>query len=602
MPSFTFSCSNDKSEIDEMQDRSQCIVPKGFEGIRGETNSKFSHLKWHCGAHAPMDHHKSHRQGFAFLIGEALGYDSDSYLSAAQLFDLVTTQREQAATTLARFSGFFAWVVVLDDETVYCGSDPFGFFPVYYFQGKNTIGIATSLNALHMHADYDRSIDPVGFCRYLLENGCSSARTLEKSGKRLNIAESISYDPNTGTLHKQQHVQPGHDTPTRIHDLNDAIKLSIDASSKAVKRHIQRPVSTCLLSGGLDSRHVLSIAHTLGQSPKCLTLGVRHTFESIHARKVAKKLNLPWECSGGYRENPPEMLDDELNLLALGGGFNGILFWWRKNASIQGTRCLTGLFLDITYTHILADKTKFAGNKRHDFAANTLTYSFGIDPDEMGALFNNDEYKHAIDDAISEVRSEFETFSSDPYVSYWQSLTRYRARSHHGGIAWKNAFYFWPVIPALDVQLTEAIRSIDGRLMLDRKLQKETFKAMAPDLATYSFASIGPKPRPLIHTARNRYHRRLEKIERRSLRFFKKHFKPHEKASNTALDCWLESERRAMSQIDEMTDILDTDKATKRLTEFFEARKKGKSRNRDQYSSILLTGGLCWLFNRGSKP
>ena len=603
MPSFIFLSSKDEADIDQIiRDGSQCVVPEGFEGLRGEVESRYSNLRWHCGAHAPVEHHKSHGSGYAFLIGEAISEDSDDYLSAAELFELVTKHRDDAAVRLSRFSGFFAWIVVLDDESTYCGSDPFGFFPVYYFQGKNSIGIATSLNALHAHPEYDRSIDPVGFCRYLLENGCSSQRTLEKSGKRLNITESISYSPESGELLKMQHAYPGQNAVKSVHHFDDAIQLSIKASSKAVERHIQRPVDTCLLSGGLDSRQVLSIAHKLGKRPKCVTLGVRHSYESINARKVARQLDLPWECSGGFTEPPARMLDDELDLLSLGGGFHGILFWWRHVTAIQGTRYLTGLFLDITYG-LFGKQPRDTDTDAYTFTVDTLIYNFGVFPDEFAELLLQKEYKEALDVARAEIRSEWEASNPDPHERRWQTVARYRARSHHGGIAWKNAFYNWPVIPALDVPLTEAIRSIDGQLLLDRKLQKEAFMAMEPELAAIPFASISAKPRPLIHTRRNKYHRRLEKIERRSLRWFDKCFRPEISANNTSIQSWQEATRRALDQLDTVAELFDTDKVEKSIADSYDANNpKKKSFTRNLYSQRLLVGGICWLASRQTKP
>ena len=239
MPSFIFFSDKEKANIDQIiRNGSQCVVPAGFEGLRGEVESQCSNLRWHCAAHAPVELHQSNGSGFAFLIGEAIAEDSDNYLTAEELFELVTKHRDEAAVRLSRFSGFFAWVVVLNDESVYCGSDPFGFFPVYYFQGKNSIGIASSLNALHAHPEYDRSIDPVGFCRYLLENGCSSHRTLEKSGKRLNITESISYDPKSRELRKMQHAYPGQNAVKTVHHFDDAIQLSINPHRSATHNSI----------------------------------------------------------------------------------------------------------------------------------------------------------------------------------------------------------------------------------------------------------------------------------------------------------------------------------------------------------------------------
>lgn len=598
MPSFTFFSTSDKGQTDTLRSASQCIVPEGYEGIRGKVESEYSNLQWHCGAHTPLELHKSNAHGFAFLIGEAIAEDSDNYLSATELFEMVTKDREQAAVKLSRYSGFFAWIVVLDDESVYCGSDPFGFFPVYTFHGKRSIVIASSLNALHAHPEYDQTIDPVGFCRYLLENGCSSHRTLEKSGKRLNIAESISYHPESLQFRQTQHPLPGQHAIKNVHTITDAVQLSIEASTKAVKRHTQRPADTCLLSGGLDSRHVLSIAHKLGQRPACITNGEHHSYESINARRIARKLKLPWECSPKNSEAAKELFDNEMNMLSLGGGFNSTPMLWSKVKRLQGTRYLTGLFLDVTYGPF--DMIHHDGSfGSYHFAQDTWIHNYGVKPNVLADVFNNERYKKSLQGALDEVRTEWETSNTDLIERHWHTIARYRARAHHGGIAWKNAFYSWPIIPALDVPLTEAIRTIDGQLMLGRKLQQDTFIAMEPELAKIPLASISSKPRPLVHSKLSRYYRKMEKLQRRIQRYKGSHSKIKVEDKKTGSPSWEEARSRAVDQLDLVTDIFDISKVKKIIAP---SNAADKIDHRDQYSKRLLIGGICWLINRQKEP
>ncbi|HAV13876.1 MAG TPA: hypothetical protein DCX06_10365 [Opitutae bacterium] len=599
MPSFTFITSTDKDHAKGLLDEGiECSVPQGFSADRGVLKNTHSHLKWHCGAHAPVEHTQASDGSYAFLIGDAIADTTDEYLSAEELLTMVTEHREKAKARLMRYSGFFAWVVVIAEDCVYCGSDPFGFFPVYYFQGKDSLCISTSLNTLHAHPEYDASVDPVGFCRYIMENGCSSDRTLEKSGKRLNIAESLCYNATSGTLRTKQHVLPGHTTSKSVHSLEDAIQHSVDAMTKAVNRHTQKPVETCLLSGGLDSRQLLEIAHGLGQRPKCVTLGPRHSYESIHARRVARRLGLKWECSGSYSEQAERLLNDELHLLSLGGGFNGMMFWWRNIETLRGKRCLTGLFLDLTFSYIAAENTHPSAQIDDGFARNTLIYSFGVLPDTYKEIFNKSPYKEALITAMNEVRGELESYSSDPNERYWQCLTRYRARSHHGAIIWKNAFYHWPIMPALDVPLTEAIRSIQTHNLVDRKLQKEALIKKCPELASIPLAGIGQKPQPLIHI--NDKLDKFAKIERKYFRFIEKYIKTNRLDKRASERIWLEAARRAHSTLNDSNQLLDTEIAAKRILSFSNRISSSKSISRDHYSSALLVGGLSWIDHKNS--
>jgi hypothetical protein len=257
--------------------------------------------------------------------------------------------------------------------------------------------------------------------------------------------------------------------------------------------------------------------------------------------------------------------------------------------------------LDITYG-LFGKQPRNTDTDAYNFTVDTLIYNFGILPDEFAELLLKKEYKEALDVARAEIRPEWEASNADPYERRWQSVARYRARSHHGSIAWKNAFYNWPVIPALDVPLTEAIRSIDGQLLLDRKLQKEAFMAMQPELAAIPIASVSAKPCPLIHTRRNKYHRRLEKIERRSLRLFDKCFRPESSANNTSIQSGQEATRRALDQLETVAELFDTDKVEKSIVNFDDANNPKKSSTRNLYSQRLLVGGICWLASRQTHP
>lgn len=594
MPSFTFFSSKDRHQIDALRSSMQCIAPDGFEGQRGAVDTPKSHLKWHCGDHAPIELHQTNEAGFAFLIGEAIAEESDDYLSALELFTLVSEHKGDAAAKLSRYSGFYAWIVVLDGESVYCGSDPFGFFPIYYFVGAHSLGIATSLNALHAHPEYDTSVDPVGFCRHLLENGCSSHRTLEKSGKRLDIAQSICYNSKLGELLTQQHPYPGQDAKKTVHDLDKAIQLSAKALNKAVARHAQRSIDSCLLSGGLDSRLVLGIAHELGHRPKCVTIGERESYESINARRVSRILKLPWEYSDEHIEAPQELLYKDIHLCALGAGFNSTPMSWRKINTVCGSRYLTGLYLDVTYGPLdPVDKDPAFGS--FEFAQNTWIHNYGAMPDQLAELFNNPDFEAGLQVAREEACEEWNALNSDPIERHWSTISRYRGRAHHGGITWKNAFYQWPVIPALDVPLNEAIRSIDGQLIIGRKLQEETFIAMLPELAKIPFASVSSKPRPLTQTIFSSYYRRMEKLQRRTLRFKKKFSKNKVHEKETVKHSWHVAKVQAIEQLESASDIFDIDKVRGLLSDTTDVKKLSFQ---EQYSRRLISAGILWLANR----
>jgi len=70
MPSFVFFSNREPNSVAAKSCASaECIVPAGFDGVRGEIRSQHSTLKWHCGEQAPVELYESSESGFAFLLG-----------------------------------------------------------------------------------------------------------------------------------------------------------------------------------------------------------------------------------------------------------------------------------------------------------------------------------------------------------------------------------------------------------------------------------------------------------------------------------------------------------------------------------------------------
>eukprot|EP00903_Cladosiphon_okamuranus_P004039 g4037.t1 len=372
----------------------------------------------------------------------------------------------------------------------------------------DAFGLATSLTALREHPAYRSEIDPVGMLRYVIQNGSTGTRTLEVSGRRLSTACSIRYDSRSNRIELNQHRLPGPREGKKIQSEEEAITRSVEATRRAVERHMQRPPDHALLSGGLDSRHLLALAHEAGIRPLCGTGGVRSDYESIFASTVARRLGLEWCCEEDSVEALGKGVRDELRLHWLGGGFSTVTL--NAGAALSrklGKRSLGGLILDVHYSPV--GSRRVARNLTNfEFALEKWINQAGVDPETLRRMCVDSTMRDALEMAIGEIRGEWDSFEGSGYDRIWKMILHFRARPHLGTHAWKQSFFTWPVLPNVDLPMAETIRGIADRHFIGRKLQRQTLARIAPDLARIPLATFSPSPEPIIPNFRSTLQRK----------------------------------------------------------------------------------------------
>lgn len=392
---------------------------------------------------APFEKYQG-EAGIALLWGDALADQSDAYLTAKEIYRTLSAgSAGQGAAGLARYSGLFAWIFLERAGGVHTGADPFGLFPIYYFKEGDAFGLATSLTALHPHPAYRREIDHVGLMRYLIQNGSVGERTLEASGRRLEIGCSLHYDSRSGQLKLGQHPIPGPHGGSKTAGAREAVMQSVDATRNAVRRALQRPPDHALLSGGLDSRHLLVLAREFGAGPICCTAGRPSDYEAWAASRVAKHLRLPWRCLDDSVETLEKDIENDLRLNSLGGGFSTVTL----NAGLAmnrkyGSRCYGGLLLDAHYAPYSLSGPQ-PPEAAFDYSFTNWINRFGVEPDTLATLCTQGAMEEALREAMEEIRREFaiieERFASF-YDRVWWAIMRFRVRPHLGGPCLEGVF------------------------------------------------------------------------------------------------------------------------------------------------------------------
>lgn len=479
-------------------------------------------VTWKCSANAPVDVFEESSGGFAVIWGEPVAYSEDCILRSEELYRRISSQHnheEEAA--LARYSGLYAWMVFSGSGLMTLGADPLGIFPVYYFEELGAFGVATGLSALRAHPFYDVTIDKFGLARYLIEGGSVGERTLECSGRRLGVGESLAYDCRTGRLECLRHPL-GRLEEFAIGDERDVVELSVEATCCAFDRHARESPGICLLSGGLDSRHLLGLAVERGMRPHCLTLGRSMDYDSEYARRVARSVGCSWESVDDDLSDPYALVEEELGLQSLGGGFSSVsMEAGFRSHLVNHRRCLSGLFLDLQYSpYDLKDES---------FSRDSFEYSFvnwinrnGVPLQVLRELALPGEMREAVEEAVNAIRQDWEAIEGEGDDRIQRTIWRFRARPHNGGYAWKAAFHSWPVLPGLDLRLAHTFESLPGDWRKGRCLQRETLRAINPALARIPLVGLKNRPRPIVENWRYRMEDEVFHLRRRVKGFRRK--------------------------------------------------------------------------------
>ena len=498
------------------------------------------------------------RGGSALLWGEAIADETDDALAARTVHDLfVAHEKGRAASLLARHSGLFAWAFFANSGEVRVGGDMLGMFPIHFFQQGEHFGFSTSLRPLACHPAYNRAIDPVGLMRCLIENGGVGSRSLQQSGRRLPICSALFYDSISRRLEVRQLDLPRLPAD-KVEDAEQGIARTIDGSRRAVHRLMRRKPDQLLLSGGLDSRHVLALAYECGARPACLTAGRPGDFEALFARAVARKLKLEWHQSDDRVDTLEEDVRDEIRLSALAGGFSSVTMNGLSHMpDSYGHRWAGGLILD---GHFKPTEDDVAAGELQsfDYLFTHWINPFGVEIPMLKRFCRDNDQREALAEALREIRNEWEQCAFSGHDRLWWSLMRGRVRHHLGGHAWKGAFRAWPVLPGLDVRFFESVRGLGNGLFEGRRMQREAFARISPSLAKIPLDSLIDRPQAIRPSL-------VWKLRMRGLRKARRNMTPLEMAErhryvrclNLDFPAWLEIRRLAEPHRNSLRQLFD---------------------------------------------
>ena len=435
------------------------------------------------GPRAPVSMH-SVTDGCAILVGNAID-DDGRHVAASDLF----ASWLAPSGTPRLYDGYHVGITWHERRGLVAGVDPFGLFPFHHAILGNgdrpPLVAATTPEALRCHPLFDSRIDRRALAGVLLVHGPLLNRPLLAAVRRMPQGHLLRRSPD-GRVSEQEIYRfrgtppPAHETPAQSE------RRIADLFLATLRRH--RPPeddASILLSGGLDSRLVAACLAAGGIPAQALVLGRPDDFEVIAGAAVARRLGMPLEvvtteaADDGFPSRAghaarfshltaapgADDFAEGLSLAASPGRYlwSGIAFDWvfepvsdaMGRDPKTGRWCLDGLIASMN--------------------------RWGVPRTALPALLGDDG-QALCDDLIEEVRAACLRGPEPPEVEASRIRWDQRIRNHVGMAVHRTAFHAWPLMPATDRRLCEAIIGLPVERYEDRSLETATLREVRPDL------------------------------------------------------------------------------------------------------------------------
>ena len=217
---------------------------------------------------------------------------------ASTLRGIVASDYRRAAAALSALDGVFAalfWDGAHGKLLVV--TDSFGIQPVYMFRARRTLVLASELRAMCASGVAPVAGDPAGWGQFFAVGNTLGDSTLLAGVSLVPPATILEYEPRTDHLACRTYWE----WPARRPDVTTLERVPtaeiVDLLQEDVRRYAAlSPSSTLLLSGGFDSRILLSTLRREGHPSRALIHGHDNEADGADGRfatRVAQRVGLP---------------------------------------------------------------------------------------------------------------------------------------------------------------------------------------------------------------------------------------------------------------------------------------------------------------------
>ncbi|MFM8709066.1 MAG: hypothetical protein ACKOHK_13565, partial [Planctomycetia bacterium] len=365
--------------------------------------------------------------------------------------------------------------------------------------------------------------------------------------------------------------------------------------------------SSILLSGGLDSRLVAATLAAEGIPTRALVLGRPDDFEVVAGSAVARRLGMPLEVVStemGDADFPVRACRSARfsHLTAAPGGDDfaeGVAL-----ASSRGRYLWSGIAFDWVFEPVSYAEGRDPKTGRWALEG-LIAYMnrWGVRAADLPALLGDDG-PSLCHDLIEEVRASCLRGPSAPELEASRIRWDQRIRNPIGMAVHRTTFHAWPLMPATDRRLYEAMLGLPVARFEDRALEMAALRAIRPDLCAVPLDTNSFKFEPPAggHTLAGKL---LQSARGRLRRFYWQRLRRHdprryERLFNVDHPRWLAA-RRA---VEPLRPLLHEHLDPRALAGIL---PRPESRTRfanpvNQGGAIRLLVGLAWVLEGLQRP
>lgn len=412
---------------------------------------------------------------------------------------LIAIYRKYSESLPEKIDGSFN-IAVFDNKnrTAVICNDRFGHRQFYYFEDDKYFLFSTEIKAFLACPSFPRDIDMHGVANFFNYGYPLGDKTFFKQAKYLRGGHIVRFEHFQIAFKKYWDYNYGEASnqtiPEFVEEMDvlfrDIIRKRIDGAEQ-----IAIP-----LSGGLDSRFILSHTVQAGKEPHAFTHGKKNCLDHKVARQVAQTLNLKHY---GFIEMQPYWLAEFAErYVFLSEGMNNTgpaaLLGVSREYSLppKSTAFINGIFGGPTnfgspyfrsedIVRDIAFEKKLQNLRRSLWGDLVGEEHYGMFSENVAAFFR-DDYLPGIADEFRLQESVSEWFCNQKDVFFIKNRL-----GRHMNLVDCNRFIWHDHFPLADDTLLDFFIKIPVRLKLSRTLMTEYFKLKLPDLAKVPYQATG---------------------------------------------------------------------------------------------------------------
>ncbi len=463
-----------------------------------------------------------------FMIGEIFSYNgtniNPSELYSTFLLDKFVTK---GFDSFSKINGqYSACIYDIQNNQLFLISDRFGTRPLYYTTYKENFLFSPEVKSLLL-LNQNRKIDENAISDLFHFSHLFGYKTMFQNISQLPPASVLQYKDNKIQITKYWDYPYDEDAyelkkPSKelIEKYQEEMKFLM---TQAVRRQTIKNKSSILvsLSGGLDSRWVISLAHHFKIHPiTAFTMGEHNSEDVIYAQLVADHIQADHQYFPIRSENIWDdaktfsFISDAMSMIyGPIAGFNPLRHYYKKKEIIISSQMCDAIF-GSTLSHkkikALSKKTKWDTETNKIFSG-----LFNLFREEDLKLVFNKSYYEQLKDGYKENYSFYINNSIHPMYAYYKILMNEHGRRGTlcGNIM--NNLFFETRMPSYDNDLMDFAFRLPLSLKKNQYIYRRAFNRIFPQLAAI------PREGTNLPLTASDYRIQLKKLELRIVKKLK---------------------------------------------------------------------------------